>query len=618
MSDTLLPYYERELNAIKRIAGEFAEAHPKIAARLRLSADGVDDPHVARLLEGSAFLAARVHHRLDDEFPELTDALLGLLYPHYLSPVPSCMVVQLDCQADATTSTQLAPGVAFDTEPVHGEALRYRSTAPVTLWPIEVEAVRLSGLPIVAPANLDAAGAMAVMRITLKCSAPDGTFNQLAVDRLRFFLRGPSNQTLPLYELLCAHAISIAYADTAVDLSPVIVPGSAIEPGGFGPHEALIPWSARGFSGYRLMTEYFAFPEKFLFLDFTRMDEKTLVSGGNKLEIFIYLDRGVPELERVLNRQSLALGCTPVVNIFPQRCEPVNLNHTDTEYRIVPDARRPRAMEVWSIERVRETLRNGSHRPWHPFYRLTETAPNPGIAGGFYHQTRRPAAPGVAGSEVFLAPHDTEFDPEQTPETVLSIDALCLNRDLPTDLPFGGGRPGLRLVEGIAAVAGIVAVTPATTTARPPLRERGFWRLISQLSLGHLSVTGGPEGAAALKEVLRLYDFRDTAESRSAIDALIGVTAEPGAARAPEPEPAGGRQTRRRTPPSFCRGLDIRLEFEPRTWQVSGLYLLASVLERFFALHATVNSFTRTQVGLRGRTEVVAKWPARSGTQVLL
>ena len=226
MSDSLLPYYERELDAIKRLAAEFADTHPKIAGRLRLSADAVDDPHVARLLEGVAFLAARVHHRLDDEFPELTDALLGLLYPHYLAPMPSCMVAQFDCQPDLMTPARLPAGMAIDTEPVHGEELRYRTTAPVTLWPVEVENVRLSGLPIVAPANPSAAGAAGVLRITLKCASPEATFTQLGVDRLRFFLRGPTNQALALYELLGAHAISIAYADSAVDPAPVIVPAS--------------------------------------------------------------------------------------------------------------------------------------------------------------------------------------------------------------------------------------------------------------------------------------------------------------------------------------------------------------------------------------------------------
>ena len=605
MSDALLPYYERELAAIKRLAAEFAETHPKIAGRLRLSADAVDDPHVARLLEGVAFLAARVHHRLDDEFPELTDALLGLLYPHYLAPMPSCMVAQFGCQPDLTTQVRLPSGMVIETEPVHGEALRYRTTAPLSLWPIEVENVRLSGLPIVAPANPAAAGSVALLRITLKCALPETTFTQLGVDCLRFFLRGPTNQALSLYEQLGAHAVSIAYADSAVDPAPVIVPGNAIQPAGFAPEEAVLPWSARGFSGFRLLTEYFAFPEKFLFLDFTRMDAKTLISGGNRLEIFVYLDRALPELERTVSAQSLALGCAPLVNLFPQRCEPITLTHMDTEYRVVPDARRPRAAEVWSVERVRETRRDGSSRPWRPFHRLSDKDAEPGVRGGFYQVARREAAHGVSGTEVFLAPYDPDFDPDNPVESVLSIDALCVNRDFPTDLPFGGGRPRLRLVEAAAAVAALTCVTAPTPTLRPPLHEQGFWRLISHLSLGHLSVTGGAEGAAALKEVLRLYDLRDTAESRDAIEALTGISASPGTARAPGR--AGG----------FCRGLDITLEFDPRAWQAGGLYLLAAVLERFLALHGTVNSFTRTRAVLRGRSGNAATWPARSGTRLL-
>ena len=616
MSDTLLPYYDRELNAIKRLAAEFAEAHPKIAGRLRVSADGIDDPHVSRLLEGVAFLAARVQHRLDDEFPELTDALLGLLYPHYLAPVPSCMIAQFACAPDLLTPSHLAAGLAVDTEPVRGETLRYRTAAPLTLWPVKVDDVRLTGQPLVAPANAAAAGAACVLRVSLSCMVPDVTFSQLGLERLRFFLRGPANQTLPLYELLGAHVVSVAYADTAVDPAPVIVSRQAVQPGGFGPDEALLPWSARGFSGFRLMTEYFAFPEKFLFVDFGELDRKTLLSGGNRLEIFVYLDRPAPELERMIGQPSLALGCVPLVNLFPQRCETVRLTHTDTEYRVVPDVRRPRATEVWGIERVRETRSDGTQRPWFPFHRLTESAASPGPAGGYYHVARRDAAAGVPGSEVFLAPHDPAFDPANPDDTVLSVDALCLNRDLPTDLRFGGGHPTLRLVEGIAAVSAINAVTPATATLRPPLRDKTFWRLVSHLSLGHLSVTGGSEGAAVLKEVLRLYDFRDSAETRAAIDAIIGINSEPGVARAPEP-PRIGPHPRRRTPPMFCRGLDISLEMEPRAWQVGGLFLLASILERFFALNATINSFTRTQVRLRGRSENISSWPARSGTRLL-
>jgi type VI secretion system protein ImpG len=606
VSDELLPYFNRELNAIRRLAGDFAAAHPKIAGRLRLAPDAVDDPHVARLLEGTAFLAARVHHRLDDEFPELTDALLGVLYPHYLAPVPSGAIVQLQPQPDLPQRLQAPAGLALDTEPAHGERCRFHTAWPVSLWPIAIDTARLSGLPLAAPPNPLAAGAVAVLRIALTCNASEATFSKLGVDRLRFFLRGPGHVSLPLYELLNAHALSVAFADGPNDAAPVVVPPTAIEPVGFAAEEALLPWPARSFSGFRLLTEYFALPEKFLFVDIGRIDAKTLVAAGNRLEIFIYLDRAVPELERVIDADSLALHCVPAVNLFPQRCEPIRVTHAEVEYRVVPDARRPAALEVWQIERVRSTTPDGGSRPWRPFYRLTHAELESDASACFFYPVRRDAPAPLTGSEVYLAPDDPDFDPEAPAESVLSIDALCCNRDLPAGLPFGGGHPEMHLVESFAAIARIACLTAPTPTLRPPLREHRFWRLVSHLSLGHLSVVGGEDGAAALREVLRLYDLRDTAETRAAIDGLVGAASAPGSARAP------GRAG------AFCRGLDVRLEFDPRAWNDSGLFLLAAVLDRFLALHATVNSFTRTKVALRGRPGLAAAWPARAGMRVLL
>ncbi len=607
MSDALLPYYDRELNAIRRLAAEFAAAHPKIAGRLRLAPDSVDDPHVARLLEGVAFLAARVQHRLDDEFPEITDALLGVLYPHYLAPVPSAAIVQLRPQADLAVPVQLPAGLAVETEPVHGEPCRFRTAWPVTLWPVRIDSARLSGLPLVVPPNPLAAGAAAVLRIVLDCTSPDLGFARLGLDRLRLFLRGPANVALPLYELICSHTLGVAYAEGPGDAAATLLPASAIEPAGFTPEEALLPWPARSFSGFRLLTEYFAFPEKFLFVDLTRLDGKTLLLERGHLEIFLYLDRAAPELERVVAAENFALGCTPIVNLFPQHCEPIVLDHTDTEYRLVADARRPAALEVWQVERVRESGPDGTARPWRPFYRLTHGDPDGNRPGGFYHQQRRDAPSPLSGSEVYLAPYDPGFDPRSDAETVLSVDALCCNRDLPSAIQFGGGHPELRFVEGSAAVSAVLCLTPPTPTLRRPLRERQFWQLVSHLSLGHLSVVGGAAGAAALREVLRLYDLKDLAESRAAIAALVAVSAAPGTARVP-----GARAG------AFCRGLDVALEFEEQSWRDGGLYLLAAVLDRFLALHATVNSFVRTAVVLRGRSGRVAAWPPRAGMRVLL
>lgn len=607
MSDALLPYYNRELVAIRRLAAEFAAAHPKIAGRLRLAPDAVDDPHVARLLEGFAFLAARVHHRLDDEFPELTDALLEALYPHYLAPVPSCAIVRFTPQPELQGSYTIPAGFRLETEALRGDVCRYRTTAAATLWPLEVEAVKLSGLPLVAPANPLAQGAVAVLRITLRTANPDMTFAQLGLDRLRLFLRGAPAVSLPLYELLCNHTVSVGYADGPTDANAVIVPREAVAPAGFEADEALLPWPARSFAGFRLLTEYFAFPEKFLFVDLDRIDAKTLLEAGNRLDVFIWLDRAMPELERTVDATTLAPGCVPVVNLFAQRCEPVPVTHEVVEYRVVADARRPATTEIYAVERVLETRSDGSSAPWRPFHRLTHGEDTGDRPAGFFQTVRRPASPPLAGTETFLATHDTGFDADRPAEVVLSIDALCLNRDLPADLPFGGEHPIIRPAEGAGALAGVACLTAPTPPLYPPLREKGFWRLISQLALGHLSVTGGSAGAEALKEILRLYDRRDSAETRAAIEALLSVTSTAGAARAPD-----------RKPGAFVRGLDVTLEFDARVWQTGGLFLLASVLSRFLALHAGINSFVRTAVTLRGRPGREAQFPARAGARPLL
>lgn len=342
-----------------------------------------------------------------------------------------------------------------------------------------------------------------------------------------------------------------------------------------------------------------------MFLDLQGLDAKTLVSAGPRMDVFIYLDRSVPELERAVDTDSLALGCTPIVNLFPQRCDPVPLDHLATEYRVEPDRRRPGALEVWSVERVRETRPDGTHRPWAPFYRMAATMAADAAPAGFYTVQRRTSVT-LPGSDVLLGPYEPGFDPEMEGSAVLSVDALCTNRDLPSSLPFGGGHPRLTLTEGMASIGGVHCLTAPTPPVRPPLREAGFWRLVSHLSLGHLSVVGGEDGAHALREVLRLYDVRQTAETAAAIGGLVGVSSRPGAARVP-----GSRAG------AFCRGLDVTLEFDARAWG-SGLYLMASVLNAFLALHATVNAFVRTSAVLRGRPGRAAAWPATAGRRTLL
>jgi type VI secretion system protein ImpG len=607
MSDSLLPYYNRELDALRRLSGEFADTHPKVAGRLRLAPDTVDDPHVERLLEGVAFLSARTQQRLDDEFPEISDALLGVLYPHYLAPVPSAAIVQLGCQSALRVPVQVPAGTAIETDKVRGEPCRFRTAYDTTLWPVEIESVKLTGLPLAAPAWAGLSGARSTLRIVLRTTDPETSFADLGMDRLRFYLRGPLEQSLKLHELLCAHVLGVALADGPNDDRPTRLAKSPIQPVGFAPDEALYPWPARSFSGFRLLTEYFALPEKFLFVDLCGLDARTLLQTGNRMEVFVYFDQARPDLEPVLQQDALALRCTPMVNLFARQCEPIPLTQQVSEYPISPDIRRPRALEIWSVERVRELRGDGSTRPWRPFYRHPADTDPDEQPGGFYTTIRRTSPFPLSGTDVLLAPFDPQLDVDLPADAVLSVDALCTNRDLPAELPWGGGEPRLRLSQGISAVTTLSCLTAPTPSLRASLREHRPWRLISHLSLGHLSIVGGAGAADSLREVLRLYDLRDTPESRTSIASLLSVQAQPAVARVP-----GARQG------SFCRGLDVTLTFEARAWESAGLFLLAAVLERFLALHTTVNSFVRTCVVLQGRKDAVFRFPPRAGDRALL
>jgi len=607
VSESLLPYYNRELIALRQDAGEFADAYPKVAARLRVSADAADDPYVERLLEGVAFLAARAQQRLDDELPEISDALLEMLSPQMLAPVPSMTTLRLRPSAELRAPLRIARGLAVETEPVRGEAVRFRTCHDVTLWPLVLEQARLTGLPINAPVNRAASGAASCLRLTFRTIAPDLPMAELGLDRLTLHLRGQGAQAALLHELLSQSVLSVALADGPSDAAPTILPPGCLRPAGFEAEQAALPWPHRAFDGYRLLTEWSAFPDKFLYLDLDGLDQRSLVQQGDRMEVFIWLFRASPELERSVSAESFALGCTPAINLFPTRCEPVALDGTRSEWPVMPDARRPSALEVHSVQRVRESRPDGSRRAVLPFHRLGRAEAAEETGDIHYLALRRPAAAPLGGTHTTLALRDAAFDAARPADAVLSIDALCCNRDLPAMLPFGGGQPLLRIVDGGISLDGAECLSAPTPTLRPALGDRSAWKLISHLALNHLGITGGEQGALALREILRLHDLRDTPETRAAIAALVAVDAKPGVARLP-----GGRAG------AFVRGLDVTLGFDPAGWQAGGLHLLAAVLERFLALQVSVNAFTRTAVILRGRGGVAARWAPRSGTRVLL
>ena len=604
MSEQLLPFYDQELAYLRRLAGDFADAHPKIAGRLRLSADAVDDPHVARLLEGFAFIAARIRQKLDDEFPELTDSLLAALYPHLLSPFPSAAIARFAPVAELSGEYRIARGTMLEMEPVEGESCRYRTTQDVSLWPIAVVEASLSARPLVAPPGALAETASGALRLVLECLAPNQSFTGLGMDSLRFFLHGLPQHAVALYELLCNNLLGVALADHPEDQGAIMLPPSALRACGFEEAEGLLDYDARSFVGYRLLTEYMAFPAKFLFIELQGLSAKLLRHAGRRLELFFYLDRLPPGLARQVSAASFVLGAAPVVNLFEQRAEPVALTHERAQYLVVPDARRHSTREIQSIDRVTLSAAGGIRHEIPPFF-ASHHAPDPERQRLFWTSSRTRRSEGDDSTDVMLSIVDAELSMHSPTDGILTVETTCSNRDLPKRVPYGGGRPLISMVEGAAEVTSVQCITPLGATLRPGPARRSAWRLISQLTLNHLSLTGGPAGADALREILRLHDLRDVPETHALLDAIVSI----GSTRATARLPGSG---------AMVRGLDVTIEMDARRVESGGIYLFAMLLDRFLALYVSINSFSRLSVRLRGRDEMFCRFAPRAGTKALL
>ncbi len=629
MRDELLGYYERELVFLRRMGAEFARKYPKIAARLQLDEDKVEDPHVERMIEAFAYLTARISHKLDDELPEITEAFLNILYPHYLSPIPSMAVVQFSYGSpnDKLTAVQnIERGTRLNSRPVDGTPCRFRTAYDTSLMPIEIESAALES-----PAPKDARGKMseATIRLSMRCfgnanlsELKDGMTSQ-PPDKIRFYLDGEPQLVFPLYEMLMNHASAVEFRPkdapigdrtlktmTNIQLKkpdPVVLAASdAIKPVGFNEDEAMLPFTKRSFAGYRLLTEYFAFPYKFLFFDLLGVDQAIARKFGSHFDILIHLRDITPPVAPISN-ETFRMGCSPIINLFSKLSDPIYLSQQKYEYQIIPDVHRQSTTEIYSVNEVITTdPRSNQTREFSPFYSMRH-AYGEQMEKSFWYAVRRPSQrTDDAGTEVFLSLVDLNFDPLIPAVEVLNVKTTCTNRDLPAKLPFGG-KEGDFEVEGTALLSRVRCLTKPTETIRPPQRRSAQWRLISHLNLNYLSIVNSENGTPeALQELLQLYNFDDSSVIRKQI---LGIT------RIESRKVV--RQIGGRIGAGFVRGLETTLTFDEEQSVGSGLFLFASVLERFLGLYSSINSFNQLVIRTEQREEIVRRFAPRAGEQEL-
>ncbi len=591
MNDTLAAYYEQELERLYEDAGAFARRRGKIAARLELGERGSSDPHVERLLQGFAFVAAGIRQRLDEDFPLLSETLLSSLHPHLLRPRPAMAIMRLrGTQSAAIPGGYAVPaGSPLSAAAPDGSERVFRTSREVRLFPVDVTEAALMPLPPGLPERDGARippEAAHVLRLRLAVGVPGVTFGTLRMQSLRLYLRAPGHALPQLYALLRESSGAHVYGRDGN--GETLLGAARVLPVGFDPEDGMAPYAPPTPWGYRMAADYFSFPEKFHFFD---LDALPPAGGGTELAVRIFC--GSPPAGLEVSAENFLTGCVPAVNLFDRDLH-VAMHHETPEYRLAVPEDAGAGARVYAVNAVTAAPSGGAKpfriEPFYPFAPATE--------GRVFYLERR------AGEDVYLSFSDVRRGGERLEAAQLSVSATCCHGADAAPLPAGAE---FRLRERQAVMSAVAVVSGPTRCVFPPGGREALWRLLSHLSLNHLSLSGGAEGASALGEMLRLYDWSADADNALRIASIRSVESRRRLLRPAE----GGADLA----DCFLGGLEVEVALRD---DHAGDALFASVLEAFVSGYAAIN----TPVRVRVRSEQLGgrewRFPLRMGGRRLI
>ncbi|KIC47728.1 type VI secretion system baseplate subunit TssF [Tateyamaria sp. ANG-S1] len=621
MDTRLLKHYEAELAYMRDMGAEFAQAYPKIASRLGMDGVEVVDPYVERLLEGSAFLSARVQLELELQYPALTSHLLEIVYPHYLCPTPSMMVAAFEPDME---NASLEDGYVI---PRHSELRStltdddttpcvFRTSADVIMWPItisEAEYIDGRGELVAAGVSRDTA-ARAGIRLRLKRHG-DLPIAELSMDRLVLFLDAQSGKNWALHELLCTQVSGVVgrstdrRADWVADL-----PNGDVVPRGYDPDEALLPTPQRSFDGYRLLQEYFAMPQRFHFVELTGLSMALARAKGSDVDIYILLNEGDSDVAPGVTPEAFTLNAVPAINLFHKRCDRVQVSPASVDHHVVADRTAPLDFEIFALESVEGISADGEKDvDFRPFYSEDDLTPSGDEHHSYFTQVRkmrqrseRERLKGVRtsylGSELFVSLVDSAKAPYSAKLDQLAVQAMVTNRDLPLLLSTGS-KNVFHLPSGGPVASVSTPVSP--TRPRQSLAQGDTaWRLVSHLSLNYISIAeeGSESGdSAALRELIGIYAPAGDKVLKKQLEGLVSVSSRPIVRRMADEILS-----------TAVRGMEISVTFDESFFEGTSAYALGAVLERFFRKYVSINSFTETALVTQQRGEIT-RWRPKTG-----
>jgi type VI secretion system protein ImpG len=620
----LLRHYNTELQHLREMGAEFAREFPKVASRLGIEGLAVADPYVERLLEGAAFLAARVQMRLDAEFPRFTQQLLEVVHPNCVAPTPAMAVVQLRpdlAESNLARGCRVPRGTAMRSAALHGEgtACELRTAHDVTLWPVEVVAADYFAVAPDLPLQKLPGGVRPRGGVRLRLRSTAGLrFCDLALDRLVFFLGGADDVALKLHELALGRCLGALVCPVERPARwAELLPPASVRARGYEDDYALLPVTPRAFQGYRLLQEYFAFPERFLFVEVASLAAALRRADTAEIELALLFDRGEASLEGRVAAGHFMLNCTPAINLFPKRADRIHLNAADHEHHVVPDRTRPLDFEVFAVTEVSgHGTRAGSEQIFRPLYAASHAEGEQSERAYFTvrrelrmpsaAERRRGARSSYPGTETFLAIVDANEAPYRADLRQLGVATLCTNRDLLLQMPLDAGTTDF-VLESAAPVVAIRVVKGPTRPGTPLAEGAAAWDLVRHLSLNYTSLLEEHcEAAALIRRLLGLHARAGDEPAAKQIEGVKDVRTRPLVRRLPLPGPI-----------AFGRGVGIEIELDDLAFEGASPFLFGSVMERVLARHASLNSFTETTLRTARRGEVMC-WRPRCGARPIL
>lgn len=618
MDPRLLDHYNQELAYLREAAREFGEEHETVAGRLGLKTPTDPDPYVERLLEGVAFLGARVQLKLADQYPEFTQHLLHAIQPHYLAPMPSICVAGFEPKDGDQVlikghkvprgTALIATATDQDNAPV-----TFKTGHDVTLWPLRIVEVEYLSNRAAVSAYAAAADVRAEAGLRIRFAAtPGADLNQVLPPTLPLYLDGSEAVPGELYRQIAGETLAVVArsADSAAGAHGWIklpLP----EQVGFADDEALLPAEQRSFRGYRLLSEYFACPERFLFVALRQLG-RAFAASTEACDVILLFSRASAVLPGAIDVANFRLFATPAINLFEKHCDRVQVRRYEHEFQVVPDRTKRHDFEVFRLLEVkayaRDNLDARTVAPLYAFGALLydwrealfySTRLKPRRLSTREQRLRRRGE--YVGTETWLSLTSPGDASRLDDVHELSVQALVTNRELPELLTFRGDRHFT--ASGVPARA--ITVLRAPTRPRPPLgMGEGAWRVIAHLTPNYATLA--PEDhdyPSALRDHLALYGRQDDAALRRQIDGIVSVTSSKVARRVPGLDRM-----------AIARGHRIRIRLDDGAFDRGRMFLFSAVIERFLAEFASINAFTETCFDSVTEGEF-ARWPPRLGRQ---